>query len=268
MQQLLWFGTIGENKVPPIVLLHGFTGTHSTWDRLCSELARDHFLVLPDLPGHGNSSTISYMNVDQIADEILAVLDALHIEKTSMLGYSMGGRVALHFATMYQDRLSCLMLESTSPGIRDSKEREERILKDTSLAKDIREHGLTWFLDRWENLDLFATQKSLSPEARQKIRNERLGNTAEGLAGSLENAGAGAMPAMWAEIHSLEIPILLIAGERDEKYVSIAEEMKKGIGGTNCVIKIVKNAGHAAHLEDPQMFQNTVQEFLRSARIK
>ena len=261
MQQLLWFETKGEAKgVSPIVLLHGFTGTNSTWRQLCESLYGEYHLILPDLPGHGKSTAVGYLDVDKVTDAILAMLDALQIEKTALLGYSLGGRIALRFAIKYTDRVSCVILESASPGILDSKDREERRLNDASLAEGIRQNGLVWFLNIWENLDLFRSQKDLPPEVRQGIRSERLENSPEGLASSLENAGAGVMPPMWSDLRNLKIPVLLIAGEKDEKYAAIARDMQRELEGS--VVHIMKNAGHAVHLENPHAFQAAVEEFL------
>ena len=264
MQQnaALWFETRGEKQDSTVVLLHGFTGSHFTWDRLCKRLLDSHFLIVPDLPGHGKSSTAPAMSVDQISNSILGLLDDLRIDKTALLGYSMGARIALNFATRYQDRLSCLILESGSPGIRDRREREERRLKDESLAKDIEHYGLDWFVEKWENLELFATLKNLDQDTHLRIKNERMSNTSSGLAKSLKSAGTGTMQPMWSELGRLQVPVLLVVGEEDEKFVSIAKEMKKEIVTTDCVLKVLKNAGHAPHLENYQMFECAVEEFL------
>ena len=243
------------------MLLHGFTGSHFVWERLCDNLEDEYFIVLPDLPGHGNSAGVSDMNVDQTSDAILSLLDDLKLEKVALLGYSLGGRIALNFATRYEERLVGLILESASPGILDMKEREKRRLEDKALAEDARRYGLSWFLEEWENRDLFASQKSLPEDERQRVRNERLVNTAAGLANSLEHAGAGAMLPMWSKLGGLQMPVLLIAGEKDRKYLSIAEEMKERT--SNCILKIIENAGHTTHLENYCKFNETVREFLQ-----
>lgn len=261
MQEQLWFETHGDKHDATVVLLHGFTGSHLTWERLCSRLVENRFLVVPDLPGHGRSGAVSVTNMDDTSDSILRVLDLLGIRKTALLGYSLGGRIALHFAMKYQDKVSCLLLESASPGIQDSKERRA---KDDSLAKDIEQNGLDWFVEEWENLQLFATQKNLNPEVIQGVRNVRLSHAASGLAMSLRSMGIGRMKPMWSELGRLEIPVLLIVGEKDEKFTMIAEEMKKRM--INCAIKVMKNAGHATHLENPEMFEDIAKQFLDTCK--
>ena len=260
----LWFEIrgrkSGDANITTVLLLHGFTGSHLTWNRLCDALEGDYFFVIPDLPGHGNSFSKAGMGVSQISDALLDLLDDLGVEKTALLGYSMGGRIALDFAMKYPDRLVCLILESTSPGIQDQNEREARKLKDETLAEEIERNGLTWFVDKWENQELFATQLDLDPYERQKIRNERLGNSASGLAASLQSAGTGSMRPLWSQLAELRTPVLLIVGEKDEKYSAAAKKMMGLM--SDCMIKIIKNAGHATHLENHQEFEETVKQFL------
>jgi 2-succinyl-6-hydroxy-2,4-cyclohexadiene-1-carboxylate synthase len=266
----LWFETHGKKssqKASTLLLLHGFTGSHFTWDRLCRKLSEDcFFLIVPDLPGHGRSAVLATpnskaMTLDATSDNLRKVLDVTGVRKTALLGYSLGGRIALHFALKYQDRLTCLILESASPGIRDPKERETRKMEDDSLANDIEKYGLGWFADKWENMPFFATQQLLDPQALEMVRRERLSHTANGLAASLRSAGTGMMEPIWSHLDRLKIPVLLIVGEKDKKFMKIGEEMKKRMP-SNCTIKIVKNEGHAIHLENPELFEEIVKQFL------
>jgi 2-succinyl-6-hydroxy-2,4-cyclohexadiene-1-carboxylate synthase len=265
-QNPLWFETHGPDgrqigpDSPAVVLLHGFTGSHLTWEELCAALVDDYFIMTPDLPGHGHSQNVLNMNVDGHTNAVLDLMERQGVEKVALLGYSMGGRIALKFALKYPEKLSCLILESTSPGIRDPKEREERKKKDEELARGIRRNGLPWFVERWESQDLFASQKSLDPILRQKIRNERLANSTEGLASSLESAGAGTMHPLWSQLSGLRMPVLVIAGQNDPKYLLIAKELEGQL--SNCTLRIIRDAGHAAHLENPGEFCDIVKRFL------
>ena len=260
----LWFETRGEkNQDRVILLLHGFTGSHFTWDRLGKRLVEEHyFLVLPDLPGHGRSADTPVMSIDQISDSLAGILDDLKIPKASLLGYSMGARFALNFVARYQSRTRSLILESGTPGILDEAERQKRRLDDEFLAEDIQRHGLNWFVNYWENLELFASQKSLDEHIRERIRNERLSNTPVGLAKSLEGGGTGAMPPIWSKLATVRVPVLLLAGEKDVKYVSIAKEMKREMLG-NSTLLLMKNSGHAPHVENYHEFENAVASFLQ-----
>lgn len=260
----LWFEKHGEKSQDrSIILLHGFTGSHSTWDRLSKKLVGEHyFLVLPDLPGHGRSADTSGMSIDQISDSLIAILDDLKITKASILGYSMGARIALNLAIRYPGRARSLILESGTPGIRDDAERQKRRLDDGFLAEDIKRRGLNWFVDYWENLGMFASQKSLDERTRQMIRNERLTNSPIGLASSLEASGAGVMLPMWSKLGEVLVPVLLLVGEKDEKYVSIAKEMKRELSGKSSLF-VIRNSGHAPHIENYLEFEKVVANFLQ-----
>jgi 2-succinyl-6-hydroxy-2,4-cyclohexadiene-1-carboxylate synthase len=259
----MWFEAVGKSSNDPVVLLHGFTGTHSTWADLSKRLMKEHFVIKPDLPGHGRSGaspTPEGMNLDAISDELLRLLDLLKVSKTALLGYSLGGRVALNFALRHQDRLTSLILESSSPGIQDSAEREKRKVEDDALAMDIERYGLNWFVHRWEEMPLFASQKSLGSSVIQSVRNDRLSNTGHGLSMSLRSAGIGTMMPVWDQLHRIRIPVLLIVGEKDEKFSAIAEAMSERVA--HCTLKVVEGGGHSTHLERPETFHKIVEEFM------
>ncbi len=259
----LWFDVAGKSSYAPLVLLHGFTGTHHTWDDICERLVNKHFLVTPDLPGHGKSVTsrgMEGMSLDSTSDALLEVLDRAGVERTAMLGYSLGARLALTFALRHQDRLTSLILESASPGIRNHVERQARRKMDYALARDIERHGLDWFIRYWQDTPLLATQKTQTPQVIQKISSERLSNTARGLAMSLTSASPGRMHPLWDRLECIKIPVLMIVGEKDEKYLPIAKEMKKHFA--HCTLSVVKGAGHATHLENPDVFGEVVEKFL------
>jgi 2-succinyl-6-hydroxy-2,4-cyclohexadiene-1-carboxylate synthase len=203
------------------------------------------------------------MTLDATADNLRRLLDSRGVQKTALVGYSLGGRIALHFALKYQDRLSCLILESTSPGIQDPREREKRRLEDASLAGDMENFGIYWFVDKWENMQLFASQNNMELKTREMVREERVSQDPQGLAASLRFAGSGTMEPLWSQLHNLEIPVLIIVGKKDEKFRSIGEEMQKRMTSSNCVLKVVENAGHAVHLENPTRFGIIVKQFLK-----
>ncbi len=262
----LWAGTAGDRSNEPLVLLHGFTGTSHTWDALAERMTKEHFLIMPDLPGHGRSGIQSVgMDLDATSAAVAEILDRIleggAQRKVALLGYSLGGRVALNFALKYQERLSCLVLESTSPGIQDRAEREARRKKDDALADDIERHGIEWFVEYWENTPLFAGQRNLHASVFDKVRRERLSNKAAGLAASLRYAGAGRMVPLWDKLQDIEIPVLLIVGDGDEKYRRIGEAMK--LRTPDCSLVLVKESGHCIHIERPVEFGDALEAFLK-----
>lgn len=261
----LAFETKGDASNEPLVLLHGFTGSRRTWDALTERLSQGRFLVLPDLPGHGLSALrhdddagleATGVALERVLDEALSG-DA---RKISLLGYSLGGRIALGFTLKHPQRVGSLVLESASPGILDASERDSRAARDNALATDIENRGLEWFVDYWQSTPTFAGQRDLDASVFQKLRRERLSNTAQGLAASLRSAGAGRMVPLWSRLQELTMNVLLVVGGRDEKFKRVGEAMNKMIPGSELVV--VEGAGHCVHIEKPAEFGNTVTAFL------
>ncbi|MDB4880455.1 MAG: alpha/beta hydrolase fold protein, partial [Gemmatimonadetes bacterium] len=181
-----------EGRGPPLVLLHGFTGSVHSWDLVRPLLAGHHTTLAIDLPGHGRSgapSTPASHALPRVADAIARVLDALRIEEAALHGYSLGGRAALHAALQHPSRITRLILESSSPGIADPAEREGRRSSDAALADRIERGGIGAFVEEWEALPLWASQRRLPREVRDGLRARRLANRPAGLAASLRGAG-------------------------------------------------------------------------------
>ena len=133
-----------------------------------------------------------------------------------LLGYSMGGRVALYYAIHGNETLSGLLLESTSAGIQDETDKEERAQVDAARAKVLEIAGLDIFVNDWEKLPLFRSQYNLAPEIRQSIRNNRMNQDAHRLAKALRDYGTGHMPNLWPHLSSIRIPTLILVGEKDK----------------------------------------------------
>lgn len=252
-----------EGEGPPLLLLHGFTGSTATWRALIPAFRQSFQTIAVDLIGHGRSSAphdADRYRMDLCIADLLALLDALGVAETAVIGYSMGGRTALHLAAAAPERVRALVLEGASPGIADPKEREQRRQADEVLARRIETEGMEAFVRHWENLPLFATQKALPPEVRETLRRQRLQQRPHGLAGSLRGMGTGVMEPLHDRLASLPMPVLLIAGEHDEKYRAIAHAMAKALPRAQTAI--IPGAGHNVHLEKPEAFGACVMNFL------
>lgn len=242
------------------ILLHGFSGSSKDWDGIVPMLCDAGFATAAiDLIGHGRTDVAAtparYAMAETVRD-LTILLDTLSIERADWIGYSMGGRVALHFALANPARVRTLILESASPGIADAEAREERHRDDDTLARRIEERGMEWFADYWTSLPLFATQASLPMETRAAQHVRRLCNNAAGLARSLRGMGQGAQEYVGDRLAPLHCPTLLIVGERDPKYVQVARSMESEIPGARCLI--VPGAGHNVHLEAPEAFGHAI----------
>lgn len=247
-----------------LLLLHGFMGSSQSWTPVLPKLRRHHRCICLDLVGHGRSDGPAdaerYSVTNQMAD-VLEVLDRLYVGQCALLGYSMGGRIALHLVLAHPGRFSALICESASPGIDDSEDRERRRHEDDELAAVIESRGVEAFVEQWENLELFQTQKSLPSDEREKLRFQRLQTPPEGAAGSLRGMSPGRCDSVWGSLPHINLPVLLIAGEHDLRYESIAERMSRVIPQSE--MWLAPGAGHAVHLEQPTSFTDVVLDFLR-----
>ncbi len=248
---------------PNLVLLHGFTGSASNWTEHARVFAESFTTYSVDLIGHGRTESPSDPNrygMEHCVEDLIALFDRLEIDSTALLGYSMGGRVALHLSVAAPERIRALILESASPGIADPDERTARTRADEALADSIERDGLEAFVNRWENLPLFASQRRLPVDVQERHRSQRLRNNPLGLANSLRGMGAGAMKPVWDYLGTITIPTALIVGELDVKYVGVAKEMSRMM--PNAREFAVPDAGHAIHLEAPEVYDRFVTTWL------
>jgi len=239
-----------------IVLVHGFTQTRASWADVAVALHRHgHEVITVDAPGHGASGAVEV--------DLRAGADLLGRTggTATYVGYSMGGRLALHLAVSRPDRVERLVLVSSTAGIDDTTERAARRAADERLATQIERDGVATFLADWLALPLFA---NLPPDAARL--DDRLGNTAAGLASSLRLAGTGAQVSLWQSLQSLAMPVLLVVGQLDEKYAAIAERMAALI--PDATIAVIAGAGHVAHLERPAEFLEVLQRWLDATPVR
>lgn len=247
----------------PLVLLHGFTGAASTWKPFSPMWGQHSQLLMVDLIGHGETESPGDMaryDIKKAANDLKMLLDQLGIDKADFLGYSMGGRTAITFASLYPERVRKLVLESTTPGLVNPEDREARIRQDHKLAARIEQEGLEPFIDFWESIPLFQSQLNLPEEVREQIRSQRLRNNPVGLANSLRGMGTGAQPSWWDQLENFDFETLLITGELDEKFCKIATDMASRL--PNPTHLTINGCGHAIHVEEREKFGTIVSEFL------
>jgi 2-succinyl-6-hydroxy-2,4-cyclohexadiene-1-carboxylate synthase len=238
---------------PPLLLVHGFTGGASAWPPpLRSALERSIEVIAVDLPGHGAAAARtdpSHWRFEAIVGDLCGVLDECGARRALWVGYSMGGRLALGAGVLRPERVAALVLEGASPGLGGERERAERRAADGALADALLRDGLEAFVEHWMAQPLFASQRELGPERLESERRRRLRCDAASLAGCLRMMGSGAQPPLWDALGKLDMPVLLLAGERDTKFRRLAAEMAARIPGAQTAV--IAGCGHAAHLEDP-----------------
>ena len=248
---------------PPLVLLHGFTGSTETWAPFVEVFGDQYQLVAIDLLGHGQSDCPADPQrycMERCLEDLQTIFEQLGLERVDLLGYSMGGRVALNLAAAAPHRITTLVLESASPGIQPSEDRQARRRSDARLADLLERDGIAAFVDHWENLPLFASQRGLPPSVRAALRSQRLRCNPSGLANSLRGLGTGVMTPLHDRLGDLQVPTLLVVGELDAKYRELGQAMAETLPAASMVI--IPDAGHAVHLEQPGAFARTVLRFL------
>ncbi|MDQ3108199.1 MAG: alpha/beta fold hydrolase [Actinomycetota bacterium] len=241
----------GEPGEPRVVLVHGFTQTRRSWDRLLLGLVEHHQVVAVDAPGHGRSA--GHHNADLVEGaDLVGDIGG----EADYIGYSMGGRLVLHLALKRPDLVRRVVLVGATAGLDTEAERRDRRDADEALAADLERDGVDTFLARWLANPLFATL----PDEAANIEDRRE-NTVEGLAASLRNTGTGTQAPLWGRVAEAMMPALFVVGERDEKFTALAHRLSSHWGG-DARVAVVPDAGHACHLEQPDAFLDVVLPFL------
>jgi 2-succinyl-6-hydroxy-2,4-cyclohexadiene-1-carboxylate synthase len=275
MEGILSFGNCqfgysltGKNDRPPILFLHGFMGDRRDFAPVTSYLV-DHYRCLAiDLPGHGKTRVMKEAEYGMAltARAIVGVLDQLHISKCFLVGYSMGGRLALYLAVHFPERFIKTVLESASPGLKTEEERGRRSQQDWHLATKLETTNFTEFLTNWYEQPLFASIKRRMDRSKMSLTlaqmlERRQQNQPHELAKSLRNLGTGSQPSLWAELAQNQVPLMLLVGELDHKFVQINQEMVAHCPSAQ--LRVVKDCGHNVHSENVQDFVESLRGFFK-----
>lgn len=249
----------------PVTLLHGFTQSGRSWRELISRMPDGWKWIVPDLRGHGDTQSRggTPCSMEACTDDLVALWDELGVERSHLVGYSMGGRLALHVAARRPERLLSVLTIGTHAGLGDDA-REGRRKGDEALAERIEKDGIESFVDYWGALPLFAGLERRGPNYVAEVRAERLRNHVAGLACSLRGMGAGVMEPVWDELAHVTLPCTFVAGQLDHGYVASARRLAST--APNGRYEIVLRAGHAVHQERPDAFARVLASHLAMAR--
>jgi 2-succinyl-6-hydroxy-2,4-cyclohexadiene-1-carboxylate synthase len=257
---------VRHGRGPALVLLHGFTGTGQDMAGIAQSFEQDYETLVLDLPGHGQSADrvrAGAAGFDECVDDLVATLESAGHRQAHWLGYSMGARLALGCAVRHPGSVASLVLLGGRAGIADPIERAARCREDAVLAARIESVGVERFVDEWLAQPMFVSLRQRGARFLAEQRRQRLGNSARGLADCLRRLGPGAQPPLFDALPGVDVPVLLVAGELDRKFVSLAHDLAGRL--PRAEIREVAGAGHAAHLEQPEAFVHAVQDFLRRA---
>lgn len=249
---------------PPVTLLHGFTQSGRSWRELISHMPEGWRWIVPDLRGHGETQTRpgAPCTMDACTDDLVALWEEMDLGRTHVVGYSMGGRLALHVAARRPERLLSLLTIGAHAGLEEDA-RAGRRQGDEALADRIERDGLDAFVDYWGSLPLFAGLQRRGDAYVAELRAERLRNHVTGLACSLRGMGAGVMEPVWDELTRVAVPCTFVAGQLDHGYVASARRLAATVRHGRA--EIVPRAGHAVHQERPETFARILANHLAAA---
>jgi 2-succinyl-6-hydroxy-2,4-cyclohexadiene-1-carboxylate synthase len=253
-----------EGEGIPVTLLHGFTQSGRSWQEVIKTMPGGWRWVVPDLRGHGETRTRpgAPCTMDACLGDLVMLWDHLDVQRTHLVGYSMGGRLALHVAARTPERLLSLLTIGAHAGL-DEDAREGRRLGDEALAKRIEQDGLEAFVKYWSGLPLFAGLERRGPSFVAQLRAERMNNTVGGLACSLRGMGAGVMAPLWRDLARVTVPSTFVAGQLDHGYVASARRLAAAVPHGR--VEVVVRAGHSVHQERPEAFARALAAHLAAA---
>lgn len=238
------------------VFLHGFTQTHHHWHAVAQRLADlidpTPTLAFVDLPGHGLAGDDLAGDIDSIGERLVRLAG-----RGTYVGYSMGGRIALVAAATGAAEIERLVLIGATPGLTDPVEREDRRRLDDQRAQHLEAVGVATFVDEWLAMPMFERLPTDDDGLAHRRR-----NTVAGLAHSLRRYGTGSQTPLWEVLPTIRVPVLVVAGERDDKFVGIARRMAETL--PDATLAVVPEAGHAPHLDHPTALLTVLSAWIRA----
>jgi 2-succinyl-6-hydroxy-2,4-cyclohexadiene-1-carboxylate synthase len=242
-----------------LLLLHGLMGEGADWEHVMEELPDSVHAAAPDLPGHGRTRAgAAGLGFDALARGLAGLAGTEFDRPCVIAGYSMGGRIALYAALRFPGRFAGLVIVSSTAGIEDPQARRDRIASDGKKARQLREAGIGPFVDSWYDQPVF---ESLSRAQAATLKKRRITNDPLSIAAALERFSQGQQPDLWPELPGLDIPVQVIAGERDRKYRALATRLARALPRGQAVF--IAGAGHMPHVENRADFVKTLQAFLK-----
>lgn len=252
-QYELYYELWGNENHPKLFFLHGFMGSLDDFKTIIEILGNQFCCLLIDLPGHGQTQLLApdlSDGIHEIAESLMAFLTHLHFTHSHLIGYSMGGRLALYLARRFPEQFKSVSLESASPGLATAPERCQRQQKDEQLAIQLETSSWPSFLSQWYEQPIFETLRrhpnfGLLLERRSQNRPEELAQV-------LRKWGTGHQPSLWEELSQIQLPLHLIVGALDTKFMGINQNMLSHC--QNVQLSVVPDCGHVVHFEQPHVF--------------
>lgn len=266
---LSWrFRTWGDSSRPAIVFLHGFTWDGASWGPIAESLCDRFYCVAPDLPGHGATSRpepVAEWSFDRVLEALVEALSQLGLSRPHLVGYSMGGRLALRLALLKALPVERLVAIGASAGLASPQDRSSRVREDAELGERLVADGMEAFLERWMALPLFSTMRALDPELLGRLNASRATQDPAGLAAALATMGTGSQPYLMEALPDLAVPTLLVVGDQDAKFHAIAEQIISKLPQGR--LEVLAACGHSVPFERPRELAALMTAFFTEAPL-
>ena len=235
----------------PIVYLHGFLGSTDSFDAVKARLRGAHSVYSPPIYGHsGRQTCLPNHDYDAETERLLGLVrERFQSSPVHLVGYSMGGRLALGMLLKATSQFRSATLISARRGLESAEERAKRREADERWAKMLRSVPLSQFLDTWEARPLFSTMKQLAPATLARLREQRRKHDPVALAHAMMALSLANMPSLSAELSTIQCRVLLMAGEKDANFVEFSADLARRIPNSRTIV--VSGAGHNLPLERP-----------------
>jgi 2-succinyl-6-hydroxy-2,4-cyclohexadiene-1-carboxylate synthase len=283
-----------EQSLPVLVFWHGFLGDAQDFSGVIQHLPEAMPCITVDLPGHGKTEVdrvnsdaedgiTEYESLSKSLDKsldksmalgytmpnvakalrqfLIHLATDLGVSQIILVGYSLGGRLALYFVHRFPDYIKkyvkYLVLESASPGLKSQEQQRVRQQKDLALVQQLmglNQSDFPDFLDHWYSQDLFKTLRAHPEFANLKA--QRTAQNPQRLALSLRGLGVGWQRSLWQELNQIQLPTWLVVGDSDAKFREINQEMAELLPNAHLVY--LENCGHNGHYEQPQQFAKSL----------
>lgn len=247
----------GDTALPALVLLHGFLGSKEDWQASLPVLSQYFHCICIDLPGHGeNEQLLPTPGFEALANTITEKVINLGYPQFHLLGYSLGGRVALHIAKYHPQALLSLMLESAHLGLCSTRDKQARLKHDQKWADKLNNMPISLFLSEWYKQPVFA---DLETNTREELISIRSRNNPQALLHCFQSTSLGLQDNGQKVLKQLHCPTYLLVGEQDNKFSKLAEKWQQKI---DLSVIAIPNCGHNTHKAQPQMFAARIIQLL------
>jgi 2-succinyl-6-hydroxy-2,4-cyclohexadiene-1-carboxylate synthase len=251
---------VGNPQNPGLLFLHGFLGSGLDWKHVVHRLSDSYYCVCPDLPGHGDNQEIDEnITISSIGNQIANYSNKWFSSPPTVIGYSMGGRIAIDSVINHPKSFASVIIESSNPGIISKEDRTDRLQLDKERAREMGKLDLYEWLSNWYQMPLFASLNN-NPSLRRKLISSRIQNDLVLVRKIIVELSPGKQPHLWDKLSTINMPTLLLAGELDAKYQNILSNMQKRI--RPATLKVISGTGHNIHLESPDEFTAAIKSFL------